>query len=301
MVKRLRLIVLLLISTFIITGCEIQFAFVKNPLSEKDIINYVKKSIFTEYGDDVTVKIVSRDDLKVCTYIWDVCDNPDQLVRGGKSYTLEIVNNKYNVIVAEGQYDDGYVAYGTRYDLTRIAQKGKFTSNYGEKRGLLKIKDDFEVVLKEKYDKFYVFMDIGNTDNYDIFISTSSDSDVSYLIEEFNKIALEHEATVHMTYSIYIYKNPDVFNSIDFDSYTGNKDSSGKDMIELFTLKTASQIGYSNSFDNNLFITNGASAAAYDEQYVDFNTFDYIVFWYYSGNNPYQRGDLPELHVFGIK
>jgi hypothetical protein len=237
----------------------------------------------------------------VCTYVWEECKNPDQKVRGGTSYSLEIINNKYNAIVAEGQYDDGYVTYGTKYDFTRNVRSASFTSNYAEKRGLLKIKDDFEVALKSKYDNFYVFMDIGNTDNYDIFINTSSYDDINYLIGEFNKIALKYSSTVRMTYSIYIYKDTNVFNSIDFNSYTGNKDSSGKSMIELFTLKEATQIGYSNSFDLNLFTTNGASAVGYDEQYIDYNTFDYLVFWYYSGNNPYQSGDLPELHIFGIK
>ena len=301
MIKKISYSILLVIFMILLSGCEMEMAFVKDPLSKKDVIKHVQKEIYNEFGDEVTVKIVSQDDLMVCTYVWDECDTPNQKVRGGTSYKLEIRDNKNREVVATGTYNDGYVAYGTKYYGIRNVQSSSFTSNYAEKKGMLKIKDDFVVALKNKFNKYYVYMDISNNDNYDIFVSSSSYDDINYLITEFNKVAIKYKPTVRITYSIYIYKDEEIFNSIDFDSYDGKKESSGIKMIEQFTIKEATKIGYSNIFNYDLFTTNGASAASYDEQYIDYTTFDYIVFWYYSGNSPYQSGDLPEMHIFGIK
>ena len=48
---------------FLLTGCGVEHIKVNNPLNENEIISYVQKQIYNETGDNVTVKINSKEEL----------------------------------------------------------------------------------------------------------------------------------------------------------------------------------------------------------------------------------------------
>ena len=91
MIKKVKLLLILIVGTFLLTGCGVDSIKVNNPLNEKEIISYVQKQIYNETGDNVIAKITSKEDLKVCTVWLDDCFY-HQKVDNGYSYTLKIDN-----------------------------------------------------------------------------------------------------------------------------------------------------------------------------------------------------------------
>ena len=110
MIKKVKLLLILIVGTFLLTGCGVDSIKVNNPLNEKEIISYVQKQIYNETGDNVIAKITSKEDLKVCTVWLDDCFY-HQKVDNGYSYTLKITNKDNSNIVATGTYNDGYIIY----------------------------------------------------------------------------------------------------------------------------------------------------------------------------------------------
>ena len=72
-------------------------------------------------------------------------------------------------------------------------------------------------------------------------------------------------------------------------------------MIEQYTGKEVTRIGYSKGFNYDLFVSNGASAAETYDEYVDYNTFEYLVFWYDAEPNSFVGNNSPQLQIFGVK
>ena len=54
-------------------------------------------------------------------------------------------------------------------------------------------------------------------------------------------------------------------------------------------------------FNLELFTSNGSSAVNPDEEYIDYNTFDYLVFWYDAEPNSFVGYNSPLFQIFGVK
>lgn len=305
MLKKVKLLLFSLIGIFLLTGCGVDSIKVNNKLNENEIISYVQKSIYNETGDNVTVKIISKEDLKVCTAWFDDCFNY-QKVDNGYSYTLEIINKDNTDIIATGTYDDGYIIYDDKYTDGKSIKDSYFKSNYKAQKGLNLIKNEFTNALNEKFEKYYIFKDVSNDKGYAIFINSSNYNDINNLLSNFNNTIIKYRDYVYTCYSVYIYKDENVFNSTNFELYNnGSKvysgQSYGKNMIAQYTGKEVTRIGSSNEFNYDLFVSNGSSASETYDEYVDYNTFDYIVFWYSADPNSFVGTNSPQLQIFGVK
>lgn len=305
MFKNVKMLLISLIGIFLLTGCGVDSIKVNNPLSENEIISYVQKQIYNEIGDNVVVKISSKEDLKVCTEWFDGCIYYEK-VDNGYSYTLEITNKDNTDIIATGTYDDGYIIYDDRYTDGKSIKEFHFVSNYKEQKGLNLIKSEFTNALDEKFNKYYLYKDVSNDEGYDIFINSSNYNDINNLLSSFNNTIIKYRDYVYTCYSVYIYKDENVFNSTNFELYNDGTEvysgqSYGKNMIEQYTGKEVTRIGSSNEFNYDLFVSNGASASETYDEYVDYKTFDYIVFWYDAEPNSFVGANSPQLQIFGVK
>lgn len=301
MIKKVKLLLILIVGTFLLTGCGVDSIKVNNPLNEKEIISYVQKQIYNETGDNVIAKITSKEDLKVCTVWLDDCFY-HQKVDNGYSYTLKITNKDNSNIVATGTYNDGYIIYD-KYG--NEINEFYFESNYKEQKGLNLIKNEFINALQEKFDKYYLYKDVSNDKGYDIFINSSDYNDINNLLSNFNNTIIKYRDYVYTRYSVYIYKDEKAFNNTNFELYNNGKEygepSYVKDMIEQYTGKEVTRIGSSKEFNYDLFVSNGASAAETDDEYVDYNTFEYLVFWYAASPNSFVGYNRPQFKIFGVK
>ena len=61
------LAVILLLLLVLMAGCGYDMIVADDPLSEDEVIAFVEKKIKDETGDEVTAKIVSKDNLRVPT------------------------------------------------------------------------------------------------------------------------------------------------------------------------------------------------------------------------------------------
>ena len=171
MLKKIKLLLISLVGMFFLTGCGVDNIKVNNPLNENEIISYVQKQIYSETSDNVIVKIISKEDLEVCTDWFGGCVNY-QKVDNGYSYTLEITNKDNTNIIATGTYNDGYIIYDDEYTDGKSIKEIYFESDYKEQKGLNLIKTEFTNTLNEKFDKYYLYKDVSNDEGYDIFINS---------------------------------------------------------------------------------------------------------------------------------
>ncbi|MBQ8473231.1 MAG: hypothetical protein IJ501_06985 [Bacilli bacterium] len=295
-------ILLILIGIFFISGCN-KYDKVKvyNPLSEKEIISYVEEEIYNNYGDLTTAKIISKDVLKICTFGIDTCSFY-QDVDGGHSYKIEITNKDNKEIIATATYNDAYIIYDERVANGRFKTDVYFENDYLKQKGLILVKNEFQDILNQKFSNYYMYKDVSNPEGYDIFINSEDYNLINDLLLSFKDITIKYNNYVFTDYSVYIYKDEEVFKSTDFDLYlNGTEDhggqSYGKDMIEQYTGREVTRIGFSHQFDYDLFVSNGASSQEINSEYIDYNTFSYLVFWCSAGPN----GNNLSFQIFGVK
>lgn len=294
-------LIFLLLGLFFLTGCSFEIYKVDNPLNEDEIITYVQEQIYEETGDDVIVKIKLKEKLRTCTFWFDTCLHYQNVIKG-HTYTLDIINKNNTSIVATGTYEDGYIKYGDN-EATR---KAYFESNYKSEKILYLAKNEFITALKLKFDKYYIYKDVGNYEGFDIFITSSNYDDINELLNSFKNTIIKYEDDVNISFSVYIYKDNNIFNNTNFNLYKNCKQShsgqsNGKDMIEQYTGKKVTRIGNTYGFNYELFTSNGASASKTNKEYKDYTTFEYLVFWYSSNPNCLIKYDSSTFQIFGIK
>lgn len=303
MLKNVKLLWIVFIGLLLLSGCGVDSIKVHNPLTETEIVSYVEQEIYKETGDKVTATIISKENLTVCTAFFDGCVR-SQTVDGGHSYKLEIVNVDNRDIAATGTYRDGYIMYDDKYTDGKSEKEPHFNHNYQEQKELFLIENEFINVLNQTFSEYFIYKDVSNNAGYDIFIYSSDYNQINDLLLELNNIVTKYKSDIYTSFSVYIYKDEAVFNSTHFELYNNGAESSsgqsyGKDMIEQYTGKEATRIGGSTGFDYDLFISNGSSASDTYDEYVDYNSFDYLVFWYTSEPNAaYHNGSM---QIFGVK
>ncbi len=303
MLKKIKFIIPFFL-IFLTCGCGVDSVKVNNPLTEKEIIDYIQNEIYKETGDETEIIIKNKKELSVCTAWFDGCISY-QTVENGYSYEVEIVN-KGNDIVGTGTYDDGYILYDKQYTDGKDERDHYFRNNYKEQKGLFLIKNEFINALNEKFYKYYIYKDVSNDKGYDIFINSSNYDDIKDLLLKFKDTVVKYRSLAYTSYSVYIYKDEDVFNNTNFDLYKNGSEnyrgqSYGESMIKQYTGKEATRIGVSKGFDYELFTSNGASAANTNKEYIDYNTFEYLVFWYTAEPNAFVGSNTSSMQIFGVK
>lgn len=276
-----------------------------NPLSEDELITYIQNRIYNETGDTVIVNITSKKEIEVITFSLFDIPLESEKVDNGYIYNVEIINKDNTDIVATGRYTDGYIIYDEGFPGGKKIVEAHFNNDYREQKGLFIIQSEMVDALDERFSDYYIYK-VSNDNRYDIYLHSPDYDTINELLLSFKDIVIKYRDDVYASYYVYIYKDETVFHNTDFeanksgtDSYVGQ--SYGKDMIEQYTGKTATRIGFSKEFDYDLFTSNGASAAETYDEYVDYKSFDYLVFWYHAGPNSFVGYNSPNLQIFGVK
>lgn len=300
MKKSFKLFLIFLLGLFGLSGCGVDKIKADNPANEKEIISYVQKQIYDEFGDEVDVEILEKKELRVCTEWFDTCFK-EQDVENGYSYALNIINKDSPEIISTGTYHDGYIIYDDKYNEGKMVKEKFFDSDYKKQKGLYLVKMEFENFLNEKFNKYYLFRD-NNSQIYNIFINSSDYDIINSLLLHFNNTITKYKNYYNTSYNLFVYKDEKVFNNINFeiyregiDSYGGS--SYGENMIKQYTEKEVVKIGSSYDFNYDLFISNGESAASSYEGYIDYKTFSYLVFLYSASSN----SNRPSFQILGVK
>lgn len=300
MLKKGNLIILLFLFVIIILG---NFLFsnrirVDNPLSQKEIISYVQKQIYNDTGDDVIVKITNKQQQTYCSS--SLCFD-EYKVKGGHIYDLKITNKNNRNIISKGTYEDGYIYNGTKIEP-------KFSSSYEEQKGFHIVHKEFVNSLNKKFDNYHIYKNISTEEEfYDlyIFITSSNYDDINNLLQKFKDTIIKYRDMVYVHYSVYIYNDENIFNNTNFELYSeakdfsGNKTSYGEHIIEHYTGKEVDRIGSTDNFSYDFFVNNIYSN--HDNENIDYNSFDYLVFWYYAQPNSFVGYNDPTIQVFGVK
>ncbi|MCR5836716.1 MAG: hypothetical protein K6G88_09425 [Lachnospiraceae bacterium] len=301
MLKRIKIILPILL-VMLLSGCGVNKYKVNNPLTEKEIIKYVQNVIYKEYGDETIVKIVNKEEEMVGTFWLDGWSNYKP-VKGAYSYDVEIINKNNKELKATGTYEDGYAKYDKKYG--KFVTPHSFTSDYKIQKGLFLIKKEFISALDDKFTKYYIYKDISDDEEYNIFINSSDYDEINDLLSEFNKTIIKYRDLAYTSYNVYIYKDESVFNETNFDLYEkwprDYRDQERGDTIEKLAGKEVIIIGYDDSFNYDLFTSNGASAEGIDDEYVDYNTFEYLVFFCSAEPNSVDDNTSPDMYVLGVK
>ena len=306
--RKLWVIILIIISVFLMSGCDEKSKgetyVVDDPLSEDEIIKYVQERIHEETGDVVTVEIVSQKQLRKATGWFD---GPIgyRNVEGAHEYELKITSQKDKDIVARGYYADGYI---TRKKNTTGGGKTQpsFSSNYVDRKGFYQVKTEFIHALDRSLAEYYIYEDIGTTTGLDIFICSTDYESMNDLLNSFRYMVENLRDQEYVTYSVYIYKDKEVFDNTEFDLYKNctqnyGGQSYGPYIISQMTGKQVVQTTYSESFDREVFESDGISNA--DKVLEDTNpdSYEYIVFYYDAEPNAFVGANSPSLYTLGVK
>lgn len=265
MLKKNKILLMLFISVFVLTGCEYQLDAIE-PLNEDEVISYAKEKIFDETGDDILVKIISKEQIKFhdALFWWSY------RVKGGYTYKLEIVNNINPNICATATYTDGY----KRGD--NIIQS-IFESNYKEQQTIFLSK-----LLNNEFDKNYVYLNQAQR-IYDIFIVSSDYNKISNLITQLDNVISKINY-----YRIYIYKDENAFDSAKFKLYHGIDGFPDIEfVIQDITGKWPTRIYKSDAFNYELFMSSQS------------NDYNYLIYTYDTFDN--DEVIYNKFEIFGIK
>jgi len=306
MIKKLPIFILGILGILFMSSCDTVKIAVSDPLAEEEILTYIQDEIYRETGDTVTITITEKDKLK--PGIPSLFGTPTnyEFIADGYSYNIEIVNKENAQLTATGIYEDGHVIYDTNLADGKKFVKASLTHDYRKQKGLFLAKQEMLEVLEENFSDYYFYKDVSNDTGYDIFLHSSDYEAICDLLSCFRDIVLNYRNDAYISYSVYIYKDEAVFHNTDFESYKNGKESYsgqsyGAHMIEQYTGKTATRIGFGKGFDYNLFTSNGASAAETYDEYVDYKSFDYLVFWYKAEPNSFGGSNHPQMQIFGVK
>ncbi len=290
--KRKLLLIILAIIFFliIITGIVLYSlsAVVNKPLSQEEIIQYVEDEIKKETGIEVSVKIVNEEHLKVCTNeILKMCLNKQYAI-GAKSYELEITNLKNNTM-EKGTYTDGY-ALNTFYGKRKIASKLEYENL--KLKEIYIIKKEFIKELVNKVNSYYIHEDKNNSNEFIMFVYETNYYQISDLLDSFDEILTEYNATTYVTYNVYFYKDKKAFIKSKLDSYpdflSKNKEfTHGKDFL----------IKYTKNFVDEIIVDEERGNYIYDT--IDDN-YEYLVYWYNANSYSPEDSNRAKLKVLGV-
>ena len=307
--KKLWVIILIIILALLMSGCdghegEGETYVVDDPLSEDEIIKYAQKRIHEETGDVVTVEIVSKEQLRIAT-MWFDGPMGYRSVEGAHKYKLKITSQKDKDIVGQGYYTDGYI---TRNKNTTGGYKTQpsFSSDYVDRKGFYQVKAEFIKALDRSFDEYYIYEDIGTTTGLDIFIYSTNYELINDLLHSFRYTVESLRDQEYVTYSVYIYKDKEVFDSTEFDLYKDctqdyGGQSHGPYIISQMTGKQVVEIAYCRSFDRVFFESDGVSNADNVVEDTDPASYEYLVFYYRAEPNSFVGANSPSLLTLGVK
>ncbi|MBR6365273.1 MAG: hypothetical protein IKS10_04135 [Lachnospiraceae bacterium] len=283
-----------------------------NPLSEEEIIKYVKDYMYSTYKDEVEVQILGKNDLKRVTEDGFSMDGSYfgggkyVMIKNGHSYPLEITFSKYNTTV-HGIYEDGYTL--TRKNRVGSEEVSRSVSiNYYDDLRLDAIirKAEFEELLGEYFTKFHIYEDPTSQPYYNIYLYSTDYEKLNEALNEFAKIGYSKYPDYVREFHAFIFKDEEFYDSFDFDKCNNidpYDDSIGltsydlihspEKIIEHYLQKNLTLITTCEDLDQDIFTTNGQSG--WEEGTEEF---DHVLFMYWSVKD---KGQVQAVtYVYGI-
>ena len=299
-------IILIIISALLMTGCENEKMVADNPLSEDEIIKYAQERIYEETGDEVTVEIVSKKQMQV-PIMW--IDGPIgyEDVEGGHEYELKITSVKNKNIVSTGYYQDGYITYDEDTNTQKYVHEEYFGSQYAGAKGFNRVKTEFIYALDSRFDEYYFYEENDVHGELYVFICSADYDLINDLLLSFRDTVENLRNQKYVGYSVYIFKDKEVFDDIDFDSYMDCKQSLGslsfeEDILSKMTGKQVIDVANcDDSFDREFFESNGASNTY--RVFADTNpkSYEYMFFCYNAEPNSFVGANSPDFNIYGVK
>ncbi|MBR5178968.1 MAG: hypothetical protein IKW90_09260 [Lachnospiraceae bacterium] len=200
-----------------------------NPLSEKEIITYVKDIMLNRYEDEVDVKITGKHDLAHTTYTRPGLDGGTSIfgrkyasIKKGHSYSLEITSLRYN-ITTTGTYRDGYYLTNKNTDNSQFFDRSfDIDYHYSIQKEELLFENEADEILRNKFSKFKLYKDPSNNRHsgagyYNIYLYSVDDNDISEAMSELILIDYKKYNSVAYKIRAFIFKDEAFYDSFDFD------------------------------------------------------------------------------------
>lgn len=205
-------IVLLLITfiiLFMVTGCGEEYKSYE-PLSEDEVIDFVKNTIYDDLKEEVDVEIIDKREVIECAFYLDGCIGPHK-VPNTFVYDLKITNKEnpqYND--TSNHFTDSYLINDT------IVERKLDYKSYKEISAISKLDSEIrekikgvEVYTYYRYPRLQVYL---YSNNYDYLGNL-----FSYLLNDYI-LDKDNPNDIIANYDIYVIKNYELFKSIDFSS-----------------------------------------------------------------------------------
>ncbi len=285
-----------------------------NGIGQLKVESYIKEKLLDKYNIPFTIKLKFKENITYCsTPFLDSTCLKSKKIKNAYIYNYEITGS--DGIVASVVYYDSYYLKNRYYNM-------EYNDNYLEKKVKLEQQKEMDLLLtnyvkefkfEEQY-KSYEWEYIGtsnvfNESQYDIFINYNDSIDLKNLIKEldncidkYNFNRVETEGKIYTSYNLYIIKNEELYNLIDYSVLTEedfNQDSHFQYILSKLTHYSVTRISRTNSeFNEELFLNNGNSNDSEDKIT---SSFKYIVFCYEAEPNSVKNGDDLSLFVYGLK
>ncbi len=306
--KKMKKISLALLLTVFLSmlslGCGGSTAFLScpHPLDDAAIKQFYSQKIRAFTSDSFTVDIQSSQTLNVVTKKKMLGPDTYADVPNGRHVSLQITLKLYDgsMVMFHETFEDSYTLNGDSHPIYA-------TENFIEVIALHDLKKSFAEIIKNQGLNDYVLIsDPGDTmNNLAVFLCCSDYNKANKILSDFKeKVEQKHTAlSTYNSYGVYIVPDKAAYDSLEFGKlYTAFAADSGLsyggDVISAISGKTVTRIGSSDSFDKQLFTTNGEAYADSDKEYKDYRSFDYLIFWAHAEPN---TQSTCHVQLFGVK
>ncbi len=196
-----KMLVILLLCLLLL-GCTVRDK-AYNPISEEELIRYVKNTIYEKTGDKVNAEILDKRELTFCGLWIDSCFL-NETIEGAYNYTIKVTNVDDPDISANTSFSDSY--YSTD---ERIINRKYHYDEYLIASNKNKVVKEIETAL-ENESSFHIYDEKENL--YVLIQSTDYE-----LLHELFVSLINLNINNNLNYKIYIIKDSAFYESIDFD------------------------------------------------------------------------------------
>ena len=265
-----------------------------NPLSEEEIVQYVKDFMLKQYGDEAEVKVTGKYDLTHSTYSRPGIDGGKSIFGGryanikkGHRYGLEIVNERMGITVS-GTYRDGYALTNKKTGVSESFERSiEIDDKYSIMKNEILFEEDANKLLKSKFSKFRFYKDPSNHDHlgagyYNLYLYITDDTSINETVAELLDMDINKYSYIAFEIRVFIFNNEKLYNSFDFDKCNNiklaetsagesdadkNAELSALDirynpekLIEKYLNTEITYITSCDNLDHDVFTTNGLIA-----------------------------------------
>ena len=191
--KKIKILILLLGVFIFLTGCGADVKYYET-INENKLISIVKEKVYQEYGDEVKIEIISKEDLDVCTASFDGCISSEK-IKGSYSYELKVTNIAIPEIFGLITYHDTYIKDGVKIiDKIYLGDYGESKTSYNNKIVISDVLSDYDYIqykLQNEDNRQFVYIYAPDKEKISDLLVKLEDTInnywlMIYLIDDFN-------------------------------------------------------------------------------------------------------------------